>query len=220
MLNRSVLVEVSLLGCVALAGCATSRSEIRLSTPTTTQPAAAQATGKVAVIRSVKDERAFEQAPSEPSTPSLGFEGAAQAAADTKLRAIGRKRNTFGQALGDVLLQGGQTVEAVVRENLAAALRQSGYQLVEPPSAQEAALVVDVHIKKFWAWVNPGFWSITANTNIETDLDVAGKAGAVNVSVHYQDSRQFVTDGTWIEVVDKALEAYRAEASQKLGGPM
>jgi hypothetical protein len=217
---RSIAINLALLSCAALIGCATSRSEIKLSSTAAAEAPPAQATGKIAAIRIVKDERIFEQAPEEPSTPSLGFEGAAKATAETKLRAIGRKRNTFGQAIGDVLLQDGQTVEGVVRESLAAALRESGYQLAEPTNPPPAAMVIDVHIKTFWAWLNPGFWSITANTSIATDLDIADRAGALAISVHYQDSRQFVTDSTWIEVIDKALQAYRVEAAKKLSVPM
>jgi hypothetical protein len=42
--------------------------------------------------------------------------------AEVKARAIGRKRNTYGKALGDMVLEGGQTVEGVVREYLVIAL--------------------------------------------------------------------------------------------------
>src|SRR5262245_10713686 len=81
-----------------LAGCATTRSEVSIPSPV--RPAAAATpTHGIAVIRSVKDERVFEQAPSEPSTPSLGFEGSEKATADVKARAIGRKRNAFGKAM-------------------------------------------------------------------------------------------------------------------------
>ena len=34
----------------------------------------------------------------------LGFEGSAKSTAEIKARAIGRKRNGFGKALGDVLI--------------------------------------------------------------------------------------------------------------------
>jgi len=219
MSTRRIVVVFPILACIVLAGCATSRSEIRLNAPASPPAASVQSTGKIAVIRTVKDERRFELAPREPSIPSLGFEGAAQATADVKLRAIGRKRNTYGMALGDVLLQGGQTVESVIRENLSAVLRESGYQVTEPAAGQSPALVLDVHIKQFWSWLNPGFWAITANANIETDLEIAGRADAARVFVHFQDARQFVTDAAWVEVVELALQAYRIEAAQKLAAP-
>ncbi len=196
-----------------LAGCATNRSEIRIPEPgvaTASQPA----TGKTVVIRSVKDERVFEQAPSDPSTPSLGFGGADQAQADIKSRAIGRKRNGYGKALGDILLQNGQTVESVVRENLTVALQQAGYQ-VKTTTSDTADYIVDVHIKKFWAWMQPGFWAISLKTNIETDLNISGKNAPTNISVHVEDSRQLATESAWTEIINKGLQEYRNQVAIK-----
>ena len=196
-----------------LGGCATSRSEIALVSPAATPPV--PTAGKPAVIRSIKDERVFEQAPRDPGRPSLGFEGAAQASADTKARAIGRKRNTYGQALGDVLLQPGQTIERVVRENLTAALHQSGYRVVTEREAG-SALVLDVRIRKFWSWIQPGFWAITLHTAIATDLQMSGSPAPAVVDVKSSEGLQVASDGNWIEAVGKALAAYRAEAAKVL----
>lgn len=215
MLARIGNLTAILFVCAALAGCATSRSEIKLGSPVATTPDAAAPSGRIAVIRSVTDERIFEQAPGEASTPSLGFEGADKATADIKARAIGRKRGGFGKALGDVLLQEGQTVESVVRENLAAALRQAGYQVRSEGAPGPSTLFIDVRIKQFWSWIQPGFWSITVNANIATDLALSGAAAPTTVSVHAEDSRQIVTDGTWMEIVAKALDSYRAEVVTK-----
>jgi hypothetical protein len=196
-----------------LGGCATSRSEIALASPAAT-PAASS--GKPIVIRSVKDERVFEQAPREPSTPSLGFEGSVQASAETKARAVGRKRNTYGQALGDVLLQPGQTIQAVVRENLASALQQSGYRVVSEAEAGPSSPVMDVRVRKFWSWIQPGFWAITLHTAIATDLQISGSRAPYIVEVKSSEGLQVASDGNWIEAVGKALAAYRAEAAKVL----
>ena len=149
MLIRNGITVAILFVCAAMVGCATSRSEIKLSSPVAMPPGTAVSSGQTAVVRSVKDERVFEQASRDPSTPSLGFEGAAQASADTKARAIGRKRNAYGKALGDVLLQSGQTVEGVIREHLAAALAQAGYQVKGEDAAGPSPLVLDAHIRQF-----------------------------------------------------------------------
>jgi hypothetical protein len=210
------------MACAALAGCATSRSEIKLDTPAArAAPAAAAAASApamkgFAVIRMVKDERTFVQAPDDPSTPSLGPEGAQQATADTKSRAIGRKSNSFGQALGDVLLQRGQTVETVVHDTLAGAFAQSGYQVVDAAAAPPAAMVVDVRVKDFWAWLNPGFWDITVNARIAADLDIAGMPGTRRVETHHREPRQLITDAAWIEVVQAGLRTWRDEAAKRL----
>jgi len=216
MLHRRVFASTALLACAVLAGCATTRSELQLPTPSAAPAAAAPSTGKVAVIRTVKDERVFEDAPSDPSTPSLGFGGASQAPAAIKLRAIGRKRGGFGQAFGDVLMQEGQTVESVVRENLTTALRQAGIQVAaDAAGAPPDAMLLDVRIKALWSWINPGFWAITANGRVATDVDVVGKPGATRIAVEHSESRQLMTEGAWLEVIGKTLEAYRAEAVKK-----
>jgi uncharacterized lipoprotein YajG len=216
MIPERLLALGLLAATLVLGGCATSRSELRLESPTAAQTATQNANAPTAVIRTVKDERTFEQAPSEPSTPSLGFEGVLQATAEAKLRAIGRKRNTFGKALGDVFLQDGQTVESVIRENLASALREAGYNVRNESTGEPSSLVIDVHIRKFWAWVQPGFWAITVNTDIATDVNLSTTSNATPVTVHVEDARQFVTESAWIETVQKALHAYRGEASRKL----
>ena len=200
---------------LVLGGCATSRSELKLESPGA-GAASPRAGAPVAVIHSVNDERTFEQAPDEPSTPSLGFEGAQQASAAVKLRAIGRKRNTFGKALGDVLLQEGQTVEGVVREHLGAALSDAGFDVRADAGTAPAALLLDVRIRKFWSWVQPGFWAITVHAEVATDIQPVGRAEVLSIATKAEDARQFATEAAWLETVDKALQAYRREAVPKL----
>jgi hypothetical protein len=216
-MRRDHLLVMSLLvAAMTLGGCATNRSELLIGSGPSPQTRPINANAPTAVIRSVKDERIFEQAPRQANIPSLGFEGATQATAETKLRAIGRKRNGYGMALGDVLLQDGQTVESVVRENLASALQDAGYNVRSGDTANTAALVIDVRIKEFWAWIHPGFWAITVNTDIATDLTLSTMSNSIPVVVHVKDPKMFVTDSAWIEAIDKGLEAFRHEAARKL----
>jgi hypothetical protein len=202
--------------CAVLVGCATTRSEVKLG-GAVAAPATAQVTKSRAIlIRSVTDERVFEQAPSDPSTPSLGFEGAAKATADVKARAIARKRGAFGGAFGDILLENGQTVTGVIQENLAAGLREAGYRVTtNAAEAGQSPLTMDVRVKRFWAWFKPGFWAITLSADITTNLEVQGLSSPVVVTVHAEDSRQIATDSAWIELVDRALKEYRTQAVAK-----
>jgi hypothetical protein len=214
ILNLSLksLMLVAILA--VLTGCATSRSEVKLAGSETTNYKVTKS--KVVLIRSVTDERVFEQAPSEPSTPSLGGEGSDHASADIKARAIGRKRGGFGKALGDVLLENGQTVAGVVRENLTTAFRQAGYRTTSNAAeAGPSPMIVDAHIKQFWSWLQPGFWAITLNANITTNLDISGTTSPTVITVHTEQSHQVVTDGSWIEIVNKALGDYRDQVAAK-----
>lgn len=205
---KTISMTALIVVCAAITGCATSRSEIRLSAPAAATSDAAS--DKSVLIRSVVDERTFEQKPRNPSTPSLGFGGADKAAAEVKARAIGRKRNTYGKALGDVLLEDGQTVEGIVRDNLTSALRDAGYAVVDGAPSNTSTLIVDVHIKQFWAWFQPGFWAIKLNADIATELAFEG-APSRTITVHVEDKRQMAPERAWMEIVTQALDAYRAE---------
>lgn len=196
-----------------LQGCATSRSEIKITNPAVA--ATAPDSARVVQLRNVRDARVFEDAPSDPSIPSLGFEGASKAPPETRSRAVGRKRNSYGKALGDILLEGGQTVEDMVRQHLRAALHESGFRVVDAASSASDTLVIDVDIKNFWAWFQPGFWAITLNTKLATDLQVAGSPTRTSIDVRAEESRQVATDGAWIEIIDKALAEFRKQVISK-----
>lgn len=206
--------------CASLAGCATSRSEIKLQNPVVPPSSTVAGNGRVVVIKSVTDERVFEQAPSDPSTPSLGFGGADSATAQVKSQAIGRKRNGFGKALGDVLLQQGQTVQDVIRTNLSAALEQGGYQVKSQAEAGANPVVLDVHIRKFWSWFQPGFWAITLHSDIATELQVEGSGAPIQVEAHAEDKRQMATEGAWMEITQQGLDHYRAAAIKSVAGKL
>lgn len=64
-----------------------------------------------------------------------------------KARAVASKRGSFGKAMGDVLLENGQTVVGLVRESLTTAFEQSGYRVTNEADAGLTTLVVDDHIK-------------------------------------------------------------------------
>jgi hypothetical protein len=205
LITKILLLAVAVL----VAGCATSRSEIKLASPVTTQASYPVTKSTVVLIRSVTDERVFEEAPSVASIPS-------EETLDTRARAVGRKRNTVGKAMGVVLLENGQTVSSVVRDNLLTALNRAGYRTTtNPTEAGASPLIMDVHIKQFWAWFQPGFWAIRLNANIETSLVTNRDALETAVSVHAENSRQFATDDAWAEIIDTALKDYRTQVTKK-----
>ncbi|MGE5472498.1 MAG: flagellar biosynthesis protein [Bacteroidota bacterium] len=196
------------------AGCATNRSELQLSAPSNATTKAAAPKGVNVIIRSVKDDRLFENAPSDPSTPSLGLEGSSNATQELKSRAVARKRNGFGKAMGDVVLQDGQTVSNIVRSTLSSAFEQAGYKVTTEAAAGTPALFVDVRIKKFWAWMTPGFWALTFESQIETDLNIEGRATPISIKAYATDSRQLGTDSTWMDIINQGLKEFQTQATQ------
>jgi uncharacterized lipoprotein YajG len=225
-MKTRLVLAVTVAASLLIAGCATNRSELEVgkaptpvpkaSAAATPTPAAAApvASKGVVWIRSVVDERVFEEKPDDASHPSLGFGGAAAATEAVKARAVGRKRNTFGKALGDILLKDGQTVAGVVRDSLARAFQAAGYQVAPgDPGSGAAALVADVHVKEFWAWMRPGFWALSLNTRITTDVQFQGTSTPLAINTEATDSRQMATESAWLSVIDKALADYQAKAT-------
>jgi uncharacterized lipoprotein YajG len=220
--NRRVRGALLVAGALLLVGgCATNRGIMELSVPEDRAPAASG--GKSVMIRSVTDKRVFEENPSDPSTPSLGFGGAGAATADERKRAIARKRNTYGKALGDILLKEGQSVETVAADLLKSSLRGMGYTVIGDRNQVKAdTLVVDVTVNKFWAWFTPGFWALTLRSEIDTTVTVDRAAGGAKqqktIAAKAEKNAQAATTGTWAEVYQRAFENYRANAKQEFGG--
>lgn len=215
---KAAKIALLLLAAVALAGCATSRSQIDIKPAHTVNTGAtAVPNGKTIVIRNITDERKFEENPKEANIPSLGFGGAASATEQVKARAFGRKRNTFGKALGDVLLPENQSVTGLVRENLTAGLQSAGYTVKDSTSAADKnSIVVDVHIKQFWSWIQPGFWAITLNANIETDITtVSGNSKTENINVHSESGNQVIVESDWAKIIEKSLQDYQTQVISK-----
>lgn len=152
---RRSLMTVMAAGLL-LGGCAVSREEIDLRVAASDNPSAGQAFK----ISEVIDRRGFELAPAQPSTPSLK-DGEITDKAITS-RAVARKRNSYGAALGDYLLPEGRTVMQLTAEALTKSLRDKGYRVVRDgePGA-ETAIPLQADINQFWAWFSPGFAQVT-----------------------------------------------------------
>lgn len=120
--------------------------------PTWMPPTSAKGFVKIVEVR---DNRRFEVAPKDPYMPSLQNSEAVKDGA-IRSRAIGRQRDGYGLAFGNVLLPEGRTVELIVREAVTKALAELGYAVVEASSPQiEKALPMHIDIEQFWAWYTP-----------------------------------------------------------------
>lgn len=206
------------LGMLALgSGCATSRDAMRLDIPEA--PAAAASTGKTVYIRSVKDARRFEDNPSDPSVPSLGHGGVGAVSAAERTRAIARKRNTYGKALGDIFLEEGQTVETVVADTLKSAYRGMGYTVADSGSGlPRDAVVLDVKVDRFWAWMKPGFAALTLTADVAATIDISSSGRSARKTVTGQGEKKAQTGvlSNWREAFSRALASFRDDAMSKL----
>jgi len=196
-----------------LSACATSRSDLALRLP---EQGTVVASGKVAQIESVVDDRKFEDDPDEPSTPSLKKGSKYSLDATGRLKAIARKRNGYGMAIGDIMLEGDQTVDGLTRELVAQGLRERGYRVLAAGEAAPADVTpVRVSIKEFWAWATPGFWAGSIEARVRTAID-AGDGRNAEVSGYGENIVQSGRDLNWQEAYDRAFADYRAKLSAAL----
>lgn len=201
---RCGTAAILILG-IALAGCATNRGVIDLRV----SKAAKSSTAVPVKFVAINDRRVFQLAPKKPSIPSLR-NGEIN---DRKItsRAIARKRNTYGQALGDILLPEGRTVEQLTREALTKALNESGYEVLSKDDpGYETARPLTVEIDQFWAWVTPGFWEIAmefeAKVRLVGDWPVA--VGRRRVRGYARVTGMAGTTEMWTKVMNNDLAKF------------
>ena len=217
MSNFPVLLRfVAIVGMLSVvSGCATSRGVLDVQIPEVADPQSRS----VVVITKVTDARVFEAKPTSPSTPSLKG-GVIDDPAITS-RAIARKRNGYGKALGDVLLPEGRTIADLVRESVANGLRQKGYSVASTEEASKDAIPLEVVIHKFWAWFTPGFWA--AKLSFQAEVDIKGPATLSGnkemVQGEIELSTQAATTKAWMNTVNKGLENFNTDMQSKLKEP-
>lgn len=210
-------IAFAALLAASLSACALDRSTITLDQAKVDIPAGSQVTAVKFV--NVSDDRYFDSAPPNPDTPSLAKSDIDNAA--LKARAIGRKRNGYGMALGDVVLPEGTTVSGVVRTAVANGFNLAGYRVVEAgdPDFDKAASV-DVQIDKFWCWVQMGFWSLKVHNASEVEL--SGVPGSAQPKLTVQggvaDSSMAVTESRWKETATKGLAVLTQNVAAALRG--
>ncbi|MFW6094478.1 MAG: hypothetical protein ACODAC_10940 [Pseudomonadota bacterium] len=208
-----VLIFISL---VIATGCATTRGIVDLSGPDRAKPANSTATNGTSIyVAKIEDNRVFELEPNRPSIPSL--KDGQITNVEITSRAIARKRNSYGMAMGDVLLPEGRTVSDVVRENLVAVLTDQGYRVVESPTPD--ALPLEVSIRKFWSWFTPGFWAAKIEFTAELALSgpLSGLDGEQAVVEGYAHQRhQGTTNGAWLQTMEVGLQDLRNNLSDTL----
>lgn len=200
---------------VVFSGCVTTRGMVTLNGPKLiSQP---ENLNKIAIIKLVEDDRIFENKPKTPNIPSLKG-GLDKATSEDKARAIARKRNAYGQALGDIMLREG-TVASTVQKRVVSALNQAGYKVLpaSEENNQKADLIISVKINKFWSWVELGFWAAKLNTEIETTiLNEKKPTKETIVETKITKSVQAVTGAMWIKNTNLALDDYEAKLVSKL----
>lgn len=216
MFKKTALL-LSLVFCMlSLTGCATNRGYLSIQVPTNTLT---NPNGKQVYIRSITDNRLFQDEPQSPDIPSLGFGGHDKVTPEMKNRAIARKRNAFGKALGDIFLKEGQSVQSIIYEATRNSLYSIGYDVVN--SSKEAkpdAIIVDISIDKFWAWFTPGFWAISLKSEITTinTLTVPKIDKPITIMASSQNSCQVANEANWKKTLKLVVDDFIKKATIEL----
>lgn len=191
-----------------MSGCAVTRSEMRLNVPA--PGSGVVSGGQPLVIDSVRDVRTFEADPRDPSTPSLKKGAKYALDAQGREQAIARKRNTYGHAMGDIVLPADENVETLTRQLLTNAFATRGYSVVNASAAPANATHVSADIQQFWAWFTPGFWSATMEAHIKTLLTIVSPQGQRKLTVtgYGRNSVQTGREANWQLVYQRAFEDY------------
>ncbi len=204
---------VLLVAVAGLSGCATSRSVVEPTVPKSENPAQ----GPAIKIVQVLDNRGFAIGAEAPDTPSLSDDDIQNRA--TTSRAIARKRNTYGKALGDVLLPESMTVADITKSALEQAFRESGYRVFSPGQpGYDEAVPVTVSIRQFWAWMTPGFWAIALEHRGDLTLQgpVAPLQQGLTVESYVRETMQMAPESSWRDIVSKGLADLIAKTKAKL----
>ncbi|WP_353172464.1 YajG family lipoprotein [Acinetobacter rudis] len=205
------MIFITLMGfSVLLGGCATSRGLIDVPVSQKVNASQAISDSKKIVIVITEDNRVFQDKPHSADIPSLKVE-LSKASEDEKARAVARKRNGFGKALGDILLKE-DTVSKLLEKRVTNALEQAGYQVLENnvENTNAANLILNIKINKFWSWFQPGFSSIKIHTEIDTNIVNTKDANFKPLHVYSKVTRsaQIANNTKWIENIDQAIKEY------------
>jgi uncharacterized lipoprotein YajG len=204
-----------LLFVISLSSCATNRSVLTI-TPKEDLPSSPLE--KFAVIRTVTDAREFMDKPPTPDIPSLGQGGISNHSTELRSRAIGRKRNGYGKALGDVFLDETNSVQKLVNNTLTNILNKYGYKIIDLNSNYpQDTIFIDVQINKFWSWIDIGFWSIGIEAEIDTNVTIVYNENKSKIISARTSNRVMVaTDSAWKETIDIVLQSYKKSAEKEL----
>lgn len=197
---KDLRIAALLMMSTLLFGCATSRSVVDVQTPQ-----GKNGTGQKVTITAL-DERQFTVKPPSADMPSLKNDEEISDKSITS-RAIGRKRNGYGMALGDVLLPEGITVSQLVARSVAEGYRRAGYQVIEAAAKNGDTQAVTVRITEFWSWFSPGFMSVAANNKARLNITSAALTSPIALVTDKRDSMQVVTENDWKVIAEAGLQA-------------
>lgn len=208
---KTCLIVVAMLGTLLTSGCVTGRRSVALVVPPS---AAAPETVGTVHLGSITDARTFMNRPPDPWIPSVEGDVAAMSA-DQKATMIGRQRNTYGRALGDVALPAGSSVAQVTRTLIEQGLKQRGFSTTADAGAP---ISIDVSIDEFWGWFTPGMWVVSFEARVYCTLTIKSSDQSTQAVIKgYGINRgQVASDANWQLAYRRAFEDFLLKIGPEL----
>jgi uncharacterized lipoprotein YajG len=199
-----------LVSPLLMSSCVTGRRLVPLSVPNSAK--AAETRGSV-YIQEVTDARRFENSPSDPSVPSIDGD-VFKLTPEVKNVMIGRQRNAWGMAMGDIALPAGSSVTETVRMLLEEAFQRHGYKVTRDPKGARAA---SVRVDEFWAWFTPGMWSVLFEAKIACAITVTQPSGkTLTIRGHGENSGQVASNANWQLAYARAIDQFLQNSKGEL----
>ncbi len=202
---KAITLKISLLltTLFVLSGCVVGRRTISLNVPS--YGASDLSKGDV-YLGGIEDQRFFQNNPRAPSTPSIDGDVNAMSAAE-KAKMVGRQRGGFGNAMGDVALEGDDTVMKQTRALLEEGLKRRGYRISQDPNAKYR---IDTTIKEFWAWFTPGAFTVKFEARVNCDVKIDGNSRTeeIVVSGYGLNHGQIASDANWALAYERAFNDF------------
>lgn len=170
--------------------------------------------GNTAVIASVEDARVFENKPSIPSIPSIDGDVNSMSEAQ-KSKMIGRQRNSYGGAMGDVALPEGESVQIKTRKLVEEGLKTRGYSVSDDP---ESDFTIAVRVDEFWGWFSPGMWTVSFEAKITCTVTMTGQGRDATFTVkgYGLNKGQVASDANWQLAYSRAFDDFQEKFQKEL----
>lgn len=202
---------IIVLFLILLTGCVLGRRTVDL--PVQSFPEGQEPKGDV-FIGDIKDNRAFQNKPSDPSIPSIDGD-VNSLTPQEKGMMIGRQRGGFGNAAGDVALPANDSVVARTRQLLEEGFKKRGYSITSDPNAANSATAI---INQFWGWFTPGFWTITFEAQINCTIRPTKPEGLSPIIAqgHGRVQGQIASDANWQLAYQRAFQDFLTKLDSQL----
>ena len=185
-----------------MTGCVLGRRTVDLAVPSLP---AGEPNGISVTVKPPSDARTFENKPSDPSTPSIDGD-VNSLTKDEQLLMIGRQRNGYGMAMGDVALPVDETITQKMQQLVIEGLEARGYRV----EGEGGDYQVEVKVEEFWGWFTPGMFVVTFEARLKSNIELSkgSEREILTVTGHGVNRGQVASDANWQLAYKRAFEDF------------